>query len=170
MSTLNAKRFQPSLAPETPADVAQAIRFLYNLAQNHSEAFRSVKGQLDETTREVTHVTTVVETISASPGNVVGPVSAADSDFCQFDGTTGKIIKDAGLSLTTDGTLVADSDSLVPSEKAVKTYVDGKTTPATAVSSSLPIYANNAAAIAGGLVAGDLYRSGADPDILYVVH
>lgn len=34
----------------------------------------------------------------------------------------------------------------------------------------LQIYANNAAALAGGLVAGDVYRSGADPDILRVVH
>lgn len=31
-------------------------------------------------------------------------------------------------------------------------------------------YANNAAAIAGGLVAGDLYRTGADPDVVCIVH
>ena len=35
---------------------------------------------------------------------------------------------------------------------------------------TLPIYANNAAAITGGLVAGDLYRTGADPDHVCVVH
>lgn len=34
----------------------------------------------------------------------------------------------------------------------------------------LPVYANNAAAIAGGLAAGDLYRTGADPDPVMVVH
>lgn len=33
-----------------------------------------------------------------------------------------------------------------------------------------PIYANNAAAIAGGLTLGQLYRTGADPDTLCVVH
>ena len=32
------------------------------------------------------------------------------------------------------------------------------------------IYANNAAALAGGLVAGDLYRTGADPDPVMIVH
>lgn len=32
------------------------------------------------------------------------------------------------------------------------------------------IFANNAAALGGGLVAGDLYRSGADPDVLAIVH
>jgi len=34
----------------------------------------------------------------------------------------------------------------------------------------LPVYANNAAAIAGGLTAGALYRTGADPDPVMVVH
>jgi len=33
-----------------------------------------------------------------------------------------------------------------------------------------PIYANNAAAIAGGLAVGDVYRNGADPDLLCIVH
>ena len=34
----------------------------------------------------------------------------------------------------------------------------------------LPIYANNAAAVAGGLTAGAFYRTGADPDPVCVVH
>jgi hypothetical protein len=35
---------------------------------------------------------------------------------------------------------------------------------------NLQIFANNAAALAGGLVAGQLYRSGADPDVVFIVH
>jgi hypothetical protein len=35
---------------------------------------------------------------------------------------------------------------------------------------NLPVYANNAAAVAGGLVAGDFYRTGGDPDTVCVVH
>jgi hypothetical protein len=35
---------------------------------------------------------------------------------------------------------------------------------------SLPVHINNAAAIVGGLVAGDLYRTGGDPDPVCVVH
>ncbi len=35
---------------------------------------------------------------------------------------------------------------------------------------SLSVYANNAAAITGGLVAGNLYRTGADPDTVCIVH
>ena len=34
----------------------------------------------------------------------------------------------------------------------------------------LPVYANNAAAITGGLAAGDFYRDGADPDLVWIVH
>lgn len=35
---------------------------------------------------------------------------------------------------------------------------------------ALPIYSNNAAAVLGGLSAGEFYRTGADPDVLCVVH
>lgn len=35
---------------------------------------------------------------------------------------------------------------------------------------NLPVYANNAAALAGGLKVGDFYRTGADPDPVCVVH
>ncbi len=60
----------------------------------------------------------------AGTGNVNGPGSSTNSDFAMFSGTSGKVLKDNGLSLTTDGTLTSNSDSLIPSEKAVKTYVD----------------------------------------------
>jgi hypothetical protein len=59
-------------------------------------------------------------------GNVVGPDSSVSADFAQFSGTTGELLADNGLSLTTDGTLASDSDVLLPSEKAVKTYADTK--------------------------------------------
>ena len=36
--------------------------------------------------------------------------------------------------------------------------------------SGLQIFANNAAAIGGGLAVGELYRTGADPDLVAVVH
>lgn len=35
---------------------------------------------------------------------------------------------------------------------------------------TLPAYADNAAALAGGLVAGNLYRTGGDPDTVCIVH
>jgi hypothetical protein len=44
-------------------------------------------------------------------------------------------------------------------------YVAGNIT-----ASVVPAYANNAAAIAGGLVAGQFYRTGGDPDALSIVH
>ena len=47
----------------------------------------------------------------------------------------------------------------------------GTTTPHSSLAVvGLPVYANNAAAITGGLAAGDFYRTGADPDPVCVVH
>lgn len=39
-----------------------------------------------------------------------------------------------------------------------------------AIRCSLQVFANNAAAITGGLTVGDFYRTGADPDTVCVVH
>jgi hypothetical protein len=61
----------------------------------------------------------------AGSGDLTGPASSTNNDFVQFDGTTGKLLKDGGLSLDTDTALAANSDTRVASQKAVKTYVDG---------------------------------------------
>lgn len=57
-------------------------------------------------------------------GAVTGPTSAVSDNFATYNGTTGKIIKDSGVSLDTDVNLAANSDAKVPSQKAVKAYVD----------------------------------------------
>lgn len=47
----------------------------------------------------------------------------------------------------------------------------GTTNPKSPLSvTKLPVFANNAGAIAGGLNVGDLYRTGADPDPVCQVH
>lgn len=55
-------------------------------------------------------------------GAVIGPTTANDNDFVLFNGTTGKLIK-GGISLDTDGTFAASSDTRVASQKAIKTYI-----------------------------------------------
>jgi hypothetical protein len=62
-------------------------------------------------------------TAAGGAGNVFGPASSIDGDFVQFNGTTGKMIKDGGLSLDITGTL-GTSDVKLPSQHAVKTYAD----------------------------------------------
>lgn len=61
-------------------------------------------------------------------GAVSGPDSAVDNNIALFNNTTGKIIKDSGKNISTDGTFASNSDNKVPTEKAVKTYV-GETLP-----------------------------------------
>lgn len=68
---------------------------------------------------------------------VQGPVSSTDSNFAMFSGSTGLALKDNGLSLSTSTTLTENSDTKVPSQKAVKTYVD-------TVSVVLPVKASGA--------------------------
>ncbi len=54
---------------------------------------------------------------------VIGPNSSADGHIPQFDGATGNKVKDNGLLLDIDGTLGANSDTRIPSQKAVKTAI-----------------------------------------------
>jgi hypothetical protein len=56
-------------------------------------------------------------------GAVTGPASSTDAHIALFNGASGKVIKDSGAVLSTDGTFAGNSDSNIPSEKAVKTYV-----------------------------------------------
>ena len=56
-------------------------------------------------------------------------------------------------------------------EVALEDAVDKKHTQGTDTSiGTISIYANNAAAVSGGLSTGDLYRTGSDPDVVCVVH
>ncbi len=52
------------------------------------------------------------------------PASSIDGNFAEMNGTSGKSIKDSGISLDIDGTLTADSDTKISSEKSLKTYID----------------------------------------------
>jgi hypothetical protein len=72
-----------------------------------------------------------IDAVNAGAGDVVGPASATDNHAVAFDGATGKLIKDGGvlgtaaaLASTTSTTLAGNSDANLPTEKAVKTYVD----------------------------------------------
>lgn len=88
-------------------------------------------------------------------GDVVGPGTSADNKLVAFDGTTGKLIKDSGISATTlsaqitdlyasatfdadtslagngyfldEDDMASDSATKVPSQQSVKAYVDDQT-------------------------------------------
>lgn len=76
------------------------------------------------------------------------PASSTDNNIATFDGITGKLLKDGGKTiaeveassipatyLDTDGTLTANSDTKVASQKATKTYGDTKLAKTTDVTS-----------------------------------
>lgn len=66
--------------------------------------------------------------IYAAGNSVIGPGSSTVGNIPLFNNTSGTLLSDSGKAFTTDGTLSANSDALVPTEKAVKTYVDGVAT------------------------------------------
>jgi hypothetical protein len=57
--------------------------------------------------------------------------------------------------------LTLDGDAKIDGELIVTGGISG---------GGLPVFANNAAAIAGGLTTGRFYRTGTDPDPVCVVH
>jgi hypothetical protein len=74
---------------------------------------------------------------------------------------------------TNSGAIDAETGLIAPIAVITNSVAIGTTTmplhsPLVVV--GLPVYANNAAAVAGGLVAGDFYRTGIDPDPACVVH
>ena len=64
----------------------------------------------------------------ASGGNMVNTGASTSGDIPKYTDTTGTALAD-GYGVDTDGTLSADSDSRIATQKAVKTYVDAKPTP-----------------------------------------
>lgn len=97
-------------------------------------------------------------------GAVVGPASAVNNNFPAFDLTTGKLIKDSGFNsssfilstaLDTDGTLAANSDTRVASQKATKTYADTKI-PAKTSTAGLTATGSNQAGALGLTLSGDI--------------
>lgn len=56
-------------------------------------------------------------------GAVVGPASSVSTDLATFSGTTGKVIQDSGVSISTDGTLATNNNTKIPTEGAIRTYL-----------------------------------------------
>lgn len=64
------------------------------------------------------------DTAGAGVGDVVGPASSTNGNIAQFDGASGKLLKDTGLGIDTDTALGANSDLKIATQKAVKAYID----------------------------------------------
>lgn len=81
----------------------------------------------------------------------------------------------APITIAMDAT-DANTVSTIVARDASGNFAIGQITAATLIAGVLqlstlpPVYANNAAAIAGGLTVGDIFRSGADPDVLCITH
>jgi hypothetical protein len=91
----------------------------------------------------------------AGTGDVVGPGAAVGSgNLVSWSGTGGASVADSGKAPSTDGTMAADSDAKLPTEKAVRTYVAAAISAVLGgVSSAFDTLSEIAAALAGKLTA-----------------
>lgn len=55
---------------------------------------------------------------------IVGPGTSTVGDIVLWNNITGTAVSDSGAAISIDGTFAADSDALIPTQKATKTYVD----------------------------------------------
>lgn len=53
---------------------------------------------------------TLIWTASPGSGNVTGPISSTDNAICRFNGTTGKIIQNSGVTISDTNTIESSSD------------------------------------------------------------
>ncbi len=56
-------------------------------------------------------------------GAVTGPASSAAGNLVTFSGTTGKVVQDSAVAISTDGTLATNNNTKVPTEGAIRTYL-----------------------------------------------
>lgn len=56
-------------------------------------------------------------------GAVTGPASSTANHIVTFAGTTGKVVQDSAVLISTDGTLAGNADTNLPTEKAIRTYL-----------------------------------------------
>jgi hypothetical protein len=68
-------------------------------------------------------VKTYVDAAVAGAGDVAGPGVSVSGNLAAFSGTGGDVLADTGVAVSTDGTMAANSDANLPTEKAVRTYL-----------------------------------------------
>jgi len=97
-----------------------AVDGLYNIAVQDAEGARSAPLAVKVQLFDQQDFQDVAEVVAQA---VIGPNTSVDGHIPQFDGATGNKLKDGGFLLDTDGTLGANSDTRIPSQKAVATAI-----------------------------------------------
>jgi hypothetical protein len=81
---------------------------------------------------DITFTKTNYKTVTSSAVSIIAgqaiavPGTTVTGDVVLWNDTVGGTLSDSGIKVTTDGTLAANSNVLLPTEQAVKTYADTK--------------------------------------------
>lgn len=127
----------------------------YNAATNEWELSN------DGSTYEA--IVTSSDLASGGFGTVNGPATSTNNAVALFNGTSGALLKDSATTLDTDGTLAANSDSRLATQKAIKTYVDGAVG---GVGTGVTVYDNSISSPPSAPQTGDLWLP-SDSALLY---
>jgi hypothetical protein len=65
-------------------------------------------GSLEPTTKNAVY--DKIEAIEASDGDVIGPASSTDEAIARFDGTTGKLLQNSGVTISNTGSITVPAD------------------------------------------------------------
>lgn len=109
-----------------------------NTAKTHNTGGKTYKMILALTRRQVELIDTGLNARLPKTTNLtsIDDTGIADNEIAIFD-LTNKKIKTSDKIFSTDGTLAGNSDLNIPTEKAVKTYADGKKTDNISVTSRI---------------------------------
>lgn len=96
--------------------------------------------------------------------------SATTAEQLESNATTGVMQIVGPAAGTTRIATIPDANFTMARTDAAQTFTGNQTFSGGILVAGVPAYADNAAAIAGGLAAGNIYRTNGDPDILCIVH
>lgn len=153
----------------------------YNVFNGHQSGFRNIGGDFNTFIGDTAGMWNTTGDQNTFIGNYAGAtivdangnVSGSKNTYIGYGSGPASTTQLSGSTAIGNSALVNASNSMVlggTGADAVNVGI-GTTTPTSKLQVvGLPVFANNAAAITGGLTAGAFYRTGADPDPVMVVH
>ncbi len=114
----NGTAYAVTTTPPTGLAYSTILNGWYDTAGNRILALVNSNGS---------NLITLINYYNSETGiGVTGPGTSVSGNIATFNGTTGDIISDSGKTFSIDGSMAANSDDLVPTQKAVVTQVKNK--------------------------------------------
>jgi hypothetical protein len=181
LSNLAYAVLNPGTLPASPGNGMLAITAGNVLSQYYGAAWHAISTPWTTSGSDITYTTGKVGIGSATSPDVALQISAANPNGLELVNAPGTNRLKMSFAVDAGGVGYGTIDcykvgtgtgpkalSINPNGGFVGIGLSTPTSPLHVL--GIPVYANNAAAITGGLTAGAFYRTGANPDLLCIVH